>query len=167
MAKFLRKVQSKTDWDPAGEFSRYIPAGEAPADALNDLTTSDNCLSVWEIDDDGRNLERVLAAIVSSRDYLQKLDYLMVDRVHIVGLGLAMEKKFGETYDGHANGEWHFDLTRLSATDLSRLANTMFVHGTTERKNKPKLVQLLKKSIQDGYVNEADLRPQVRESLSG
>jgi hypothetical protein len=165
MAKFLRKVQYKTNWDPAGEFSKYLPPGEAPADALQDLVTSDNTLSVWEIDDKGTNLERVLAAIASRGDHLQKIDYLIVDSRHLLELGLAMEKKTGQTHDGYANESWHFDLTHLSASDLSRLANNMFAHGKTDRKREPSLIELLNKSIESGFVDAANLRPNLLARL--
>ncbi len=165
MPKFLRKVKYKTNWDPNGEFSKYVPAGEAPADALQDLVTSDNALSLWEIDDHGTNLERVLAAIASRGDHLQKIDYLIVDSKHIQGLGLRMEQRVGETHDSHANKSWHFDLNRLSASDLSRLANSMFANGKTERKVESSLIPLLKKSIEDGFVDKTNLRPNLLERI--
>ena len=79
MSKLLRKVDSKPHWEPDGEFSEYIGAGKAPADALRDLATTDNALSVWQIDDNETNLDRVLAAIASTRQFLLKIDFLICD----------------------------------------------------------------------------------------
>jgi hypothetical protein len=162
MPKFLRKVQYKTNWDPRGEFSKYLPHGEAPADALRDLSTRENALSVWEIDDQGENLERVLAAIASCGDHIQKIDYVIVDSKHLDDLALAREKKTGDTHDQHANETWHFDLINLSASDLGRLANRMLLHGRPERVQDKTLLPLLAKSIENKFVDPQQLRPDLR-----
>ena len=47
MAKLLRKIKYKTNWDPNGEFAAFLDPGEAPADALQDLKTTDNALSAF------------------------------------------------------------------------------------------------------------------------
>ena len=162
MPKFLRTVQYKTNWDPHGEFAKYLPQGEAPADALKDLSTKENALSIWEIDDRGENLDRVLAAIASCRDHIQKIDYVIVDSKHLEDLALAREKKAGATHDEHANATWHFDLINLSAGDLGRLANRMLMHGTPERIQDKKLLPLLGKSIENKFVNRQDLHQNLR-----
>jgi hypothetical protein len=165
MAKLLRKVQRKTDWDPDGEFSSYLPAGHAPADALKDLATTNNNLSVWQVDDAGENLDRVLAAIVSTRQYLQVLDYLIIDSERIQALNLAVAQTPGDTHDVQANEAWHFHLTRLSATDVANLANTMLTHGETKRQRQKQLISLLKKSVEEGFVDRAKLGPDVSSKL--
>jgi hypothetical protein len=166
MAKLLRKVQHKTDWDPHGEFSQYLLPGHAPADALRDLATNDNMLSVWQIDEKASNLERVLAAIVSPNDHLQKLDYLMFDQQHVHTLNLTIEQAEGDTCDSQANASWHFHLTHLSATDLANLANEMFTHGEIWRQKERVLASLLSKSVRDGFIEEGKLLPKVRAKLT-
>jgi hypothetical protein len=166
MPNFLRKVQYRPNWDPEGEFSKYLSPGEAPADALKDLQTSNNRLSVWQIDDQETNLERVLAAIVSPADHIQKFDYLIVESKHIQNLGFSIEKTTGQTHDSHANNNWHFDLTRLSATNLSNLANCLLKNGATKRKYDRDLIPMLKKSIASGYVEQTKLNPKLLERLS-
>jgi hypothetical protein len=165
MSKFLRQVQHKTNWDPQGEFSSYIPPGQAPADALEDLVTDDNALSIWEVDDLGTNLERILAAMASRRQNLQKMDYLIVNSEHVYALGLAMEQKPGETHDDDANKRWHYDLIHLSASDVSRFANAMFLNGKAERKREPDLISSLRKSIASRFIDEAKLSEGLRERI--
>jgi hypothetical protein len=165
MSKLLRKVDHKLFWNPNGEFATYVPADEAPADALKDLRTEHDALSVWQIDDNEANLDRVLAAIASSRDYLLKLDFLIFDSKHIEELGLKMEREDGRTYDSKANSDWHFDLIHLSASDLSRLANKMFKYSKRGRLTVPKLTQLVKESVGKGYVDPAHLHPEVRATV--
>jgi len=166
MAKLLRKVQYKPNWDPEGEFSKYLPNGLAPADALWDLKTKGNALSLWQIDDQESNLERVLAAMVSTADHLQTIDYLVIDMQHVVELRLSIIQSAGDTYDAKVNDNWHFDLTKLSATDLAKLANTMLSHGKTDRRNDRALALLLKGSVEKGYVDHAKLKPNVQNRIS-
>jgi hypothetical protein len=161
MTKILRRIQHRTNWDPRGEFSRYLQPGQAPADTLQDLATSENTLSIWQVQDSDSNLDRILAAIASPRENLQKLDYLIVDWQHVEELSLHMEKAAGDTHDKYANENWHFHLTRLSASDVANLANKMFAHGQTVRKKEKDLVLLLKRSIAQGFVDKEKLLPNV------
>lgn len=165
MAKFLRKVETKRHWDHKGEFSKYIPAGEASADCLGDLKTSSEALSVWELDDEKTNLNRILAAIASTREHLQKIDYLIVDAAHVTNLGLKIQPKPGQTRDAGANNAWHRDLIHLSASDLSRLANVLFEHAQRRREMEVKLIALLKHSVDEGHVDRAALRPGIAQKL--
>lgn len=165
MAKLLRKVQYKTNWDPKGEFSNYLPSGQSPADALQDLRTKGNALSLWQVEDNGSNLDRVLAAIVSISDHLQTINYLMVDEQHVTSLNLKLVQSKGETHDAHANENWHFDLTQLSASDLANLANTMLSHGQTDRRNDKSLASLLKGSVEKGYIDHSKLGDKVQARI--
>lgn len=166
MAIFLRKIQYKTNWDRQGEFSGYIPVGQAPADALQDLKTQGNALSVWQIDDTRSNLERVLAAIASTLDHIQVINYLLIDSQHISPLNLSLVPSPGVTHDLDANSTWHFDLVHLSATDLANLANTMFTHGEKKREKDRQLALFLKKSVESGFVDQTKLNPLVIAKLS-
>lgn len=166
MPSYLRKVQSKRNWDPKGEFSNYLRAGEAPADALADIRTSDNALSIWEIDDQRNNLERVLAAIASRGEHLQKMDHVIVESTRVQHLGVKIEKKSGDTHDSGANSSWHYDLTHLSATDLARLANCLLEYGKSERQLPNKLVSMVKESIQKGFVDQGKLDSKMIQQLS-
>ena len=167
MAKLLRKVQYKPNWDPKGEFSKYLPPGHAPADALLDLRTRGNALSVWQIDDQESNLERVLAAMVSTGEHLQTTSYLIVDMQHITQLRFSLIKSTGDTHDAEANDKWHFDLTKLSASDLATLANTMLSQGKTDRRNPKALAAMLRNSVQQKFVDDAKLNPKVQTQISG
>jgi hypothetical protein len=54
-------------------------AGDAPADALSDLRTENNALSVWIIESDHASLNMALAALASNREKFDKLDYTLID----------------------------------------------------------------------------------------
>lgn len=56
--------------------------------ALSSLRTKDNRLSVWRIDEDRGNLHRVVAALAAGRDFLDKLDYAVIDLQALDSLGI-------------------------------------------------------------------------------
>lgn len=166
MAKLLRRIQRKPNWDPQGEFSTYLPSGQAPADALSDIATDANRLSIWQIDDEGTNLDRVLAAIASPRTNLQKLDYLIFDIQDVQVLEISIEASQGNTFDEEANKSWHFHLTRLSATALANLANRMLARGPARRQNERQLIALIDRSVANGWIDQSRLNPSIRSKLS-
>jgi len=166
MAKLLRRIQHKPNWDPQGEFSTYLPPGQAPADSLDDIATDANRLSIWQIDDEGTNLDRVLAAMASPRENLQKLDYLIFDIQDVQVLEIPVEASPGNTLDQEANKSWHFHLTHLSAAALASLANRMLARGPARRQNERQLIALLDKSVANGWIDQSRLSPSIRSKLS-
>jgi len=164
MPLLLRKIDHKVKWAKGGEASKYLPPEQAPADVLHDLKTEDNRLSVWQIEDDKSNLTRVIAAIVSTREYLQKLDYILIDFRHIQENGLRVERESGDTLDKQANS-WHVDVIQLSASDLARLANLLFANGERVRELEPQLLNMLRQSVNAGHIHEAELKPTVAQKL--
>lgn len=165
MPHILRKIDQKINWAKDGEFAGYIPANEAPADALQDLKTSENRLSVWRIEDDRQNLPQVLAAVASRRDNLQKLDYIILDFRYVHQNGLKMADRPGDTLDAEANSKWHLHLIELSASGLSRLANAMFAYGEIHRAMERELVEHLRRSVANGHIHESGLKPNVAASV--
>ncbi len=166
MRELLRKIDRKINWAKDGDFTKYLSADAAPADALQDLSTTENRLSIWRIEEDRTNLDRVLAAIVSGRDNLQKCDFIIFDSRHIEENGLEIEANPGGTLDSDANSKWHLNLTHLSATGLGRLANAMFAYGERHRRFERELIPLLRQSISSGYIQEAALKPNVAAKVS-
>ncbi len=165
MPTLLRKIDHKTNWAKDGDFSKYIPQGSAPADALQDVSTDENALSVWEAGEDSASFDRVVAAIASNREYLQKIDFLVFDSTLVKDLGLKMERKPGETLDEYANASWHFDLIHLSVSDLSCLANAMFANANIKRLYEKDLVRLLRTSIGNGHIDGDKLKPSVKSKV--
>lgn len=57
----------------------WMDDADIPADALTDLRSDHNELSVWAVDPDGPDLNRALTAFASARSQLDKLDYALID----------------------------------------------------------------------------------------
>jgi len=58
-----------------GDRPDWLPAGEVPAEAVQDFRADGNELSVWYVEPDRSNLDRVLTAIAANREHFEKIDY--------------------------------------------------------------------------------------------
>ena len=118
MARLLRNV-TKPKW----EARDWMAAGDVPADALTDLRADHNELSVWRLEpDDLASLSMVLAALASSRQRLDKLDYTLFDEAILPKISVKCVKSDGSTPHPAANGALHRDLTELTAQKVVRIA---------------------------------------------
>jgi hypothetical protein len=99
--------------------------GDVPADALTDLRTHNNGLSVWNVDTDRSNLDSVIVAVASNRERLDKLDYALFDEAVLSPLGIRCIKSDGDSPHQSANVTMHRDLTELTAQKLASLAAAM------------------------------------------
>ena len=119
MPLLLRKIR-KNRW------FLYLLEGEIPADPLVDLATSANRLSVWYIEADRSNLERVQVALASNGEYVSNFDYALFEDRLLEGLNVKISQTVGSTPDESANVEWHRDVEELSASKLAEIAKIVF-----------------------------------------
>ena len=159
MAFILRKLDSKASFYQQD----WLRNEDAQADALSNLKTKGNQLSVWWIDDDLSNLDRVIAALAAGRDRVEKLDYAVIDRGVLDSLGIRSIKADGQSPDGGANQRWHQDLARLSGSQLVALAVNM--RDGLSRQPKSKVRGLIVESIRSGFVARDSLKSTLLESL--
>lgn len=124
MSAFLRKVQNKNRWMGVEDLA-WLPSDDVEADLLADLKTQENELSIWHIEDDRSNLERVLAALAAGCKALDRLDYLLFDSQALDSLGIEYRKSAGDSCDPELNEKFHFDAVRLSGRILVGLARGM------------------------------------------
>jgi len=146
----------------------WLPPGEPPADVLDDLQTrGTNALSLWLIEDDRSNLERVAAALASGRDSLSNLDFRLV-RVGWLGRHrIAPAATPGVTADSEANHRWHRDLSRLTAHRLISVARCMWRRGESGRISEKRVKQLLLDGLEIGQLRADRLNPKLTAKLNG
>ena len=118
MAFILRKLDRKA------AFYRIegIEDGDVQADALFDLRTFSNALSVWMIEENRGNLNRIIAALAAGRETVDKLDYALIERQRLDELGIRLVQVNGVSCDDQENLRWHQDLQGLSGVKLVGLA---------------------------------------------
>jgi hypothetical protein len=119
--------------------------GELQADALADLTTKDNTLSVWMLENETL-IERAATALSTNRDVLANFDYVVFDVHHLAALNIRVHESRGETPDEEVNA-WHRDLIELSVQKIMGLAGVIQEHGRIERILEKRLAHLIAQGI--------------------
>jgi hypothetical protein len=146
------------------ENTPWLLAGELQADALGDLLTQFNALSIWQIEADRTNLERVIAALVTTQENLSNFDYVLVDQSVIENAGFKIESNIGETPDSTAN-TWHRDLIELTADRLLMLARIIRQEGEIERLPEKRVIQLVNQSLSRDYIHQNQLSEKLLRKL--
>jgi hypothetical protein len=122
----LRGLKKIERWKPDSEDISWLSQNDFPAEPLIDLIPdSKGKLSVWEIEDDESNLDRVLAAQIATKDNLKPYPYLLVDLDVIVDAGIELDRINGTTPD-HIVNSLHRDIVKLSATMLVQLGRVIW-----------------------------------------
>jgi len=98
VALFLRKLNNHSVWiQEPGELPWLDFGKDVPADLLNDLKTTGNKLSVYEVYEDQSNLSRILSALASTRDSLNKIDFAVFDQGVCENLKIQKSQVHGRT----------------------------------------------------------------------
>lgn len=158
----LRKIRQARWYKVEGA---WLAADEIPADPLSDLTTKDNQLSIWYIEDDRSNLERVIAALAASGTDIANVDYALLDHQWLGDLYITMASTRGGTPDEEVNTAWHRDLVELSAGKLVTLATAIFTHAEKQRMPKIRVHQLIVQAVTLGWIDIQRLQPKVRTEI--
>lgn len=163
MPLLLRSIR-KSRWYASDTFP-WLLKGEIQADPLGDLATSVNTLSVWQVEDDRSNLEKIITALASNRDSLSNLDYSLLDISLLPGIEVKIEPNPGATLYEAAN-IWHRDLVELTATKLVKLAEIMLLHSCIERLPEKKVLELIKDAVLKGEIDKTKLKPDLAKKLN-
>lgn len=161
MPFLLRKLDRRAAFHPVP----WIEDGDVQADALYDLRTHGNELSVWMVPEDHSNLERVVAALAAARNSLDKLDYALIDLEVVRVLGIRVVKKKGNSRDEQANELWHQDLTGLSGAKIVELAFRMRTEASFVRVPKGDVGSAIVKSIRDGFIDPDRIEASLKKAL--
>lgn len=121
----------------------------------------ENALSVWYVEDDGSNLERVVTALAATREHVSHFDYLLFDYAVVTDLGLTIKKTTGGTFDNAANRSWHRDLTELSGRRVLALLTTIFYASDVKRIPQGKILEWVKAAIANSEIDSSRLSPKL------
>ena len=91
MARFLRMVRQGRWARPTSILGRY---GGHQADALRDLETNGNVLSVY-LADTQQMIDQVVAALIANRENIANLDYTIIEGTLLSALDLQPYRKPG------------------------------------------------------------------------
>lgn len=160
---YLMRIVRSGRWLPPD----WLPPGEPPADILEDLQTrGTNALSLWLIEEDRSNLERVAAALASGRDSFSNLDYRLVPTGWLTRYRIVAAATPGKTADTEANDRWHRDLSHLTANRLVSVARCMWRRDAPGRLSEKRVKQLLSDGIQSGQLRTEQINPNLAAKLN-
>src|SRR5690348_12679555 len=96
MPLFLYKVRKAHRWysESAREF---LENDDVPADAVGDMQTKANLLSVWEVAQNRSDVVRIVRAIAVGADRIDDAGYVLLDSNHLMRVGIEV------VFLGHAS----------------------------------------------------------------
>lgn len=155
MARILRKIR-KNRWYKTEEIS-WLPDNELQADALDDLRTKSNELSVYRVDENESNLGRVIAALAANTDNPSNIDFAIFGQEIISEIGIKAKNSRGDLPDDQVN-HWHTDLYELSASQLLELAKAIKAKARIERKGYKQVLELVADSLVEGSIERTRIK---------
>lgn len=162
MSYALRRIK-KTRWYGTDRLS-WLPTNHFQADALQDLKTEDNKLSVYVISDDRNNLKRVIAAMAANCDTLSHFDFFLVDQNILKALGIKYENVPGDLKDEIVN-KWHQDLVNLSAQQIFKIGNAVKDPSNRDRIPWQNVRDYLVESIKMDWVSLDQLSASIKRKV--
>ncbi len=161
MPLLFRKLNNKRHWDRQA----WLSSGDAPADALSDLKTTENKLSIFLVDETEAGLDRVVAASALNRHHhLDVLDLALIAEGVLTKLRIDMSQSLGQTPDAGVN-EWHRDLLDLSASKLAKLAGAIRKDGEIKRYTPKDVRKAIEASCRAGFINSSKLKDEMIAQL--
>jgi len=157
----LRKIR-KSKWYKH-EGIPWLAEDGLQADALGDLQTSDNSLSVWKVKDDKSNLKRIITALAANGEHISNFDYALFDIQSLLQLNIQTGNLKGNTPDKEAN-VWHLDLIQLSAQNLMDLARKI-MNAERERILEKDILRSIQKGVALGQIDITKLKSGVRAKI--
>ena len=146
MPYVLRKI-NKAKWYKNINTS-WLQEGELQADVFSsDLGTQANSLSVWYVDDDKSNLERIIAAYVAKQTHIAEFDYALIKLDFVEELSIKTQKSLGDSADSIVNETWHRDFIELTTLKLLNFAVTVQTNAEIKRISKKEVKTWLKNSF--------------------
>ena len=143
----------------------WLERDQVPADSLTDLRTSQNSLSVYLIEDDKSNLDRVVTALSVTRSKLQEYDYLLFDVGILSQVNIKVRESKGETPDSEVN-EWHRHLVEISGNQLLALVRQVLESNyETDRYLPGEISEFATRAINSGQCELSKVHPSIRKKL--
>jgi hypothetical protein len=141
--------------------------GNVSADAItNDLKTTSNKLSVWEIASSD-DIDQAVLAMTAGGQHLETIDVVTIDPQHIAAQGIYCLSAEGVTPVDHLKNT-HRELPQLSYSKLGAIAHEIvdsIETDSVQRRTMGELREILKKAILEGKLQPDRLSESLRAKL--
>ena len=159
----LLRIIRKSKWYKHPEV-KWLGDDELQADALADIATSNNSLSVWEIADNRTNLDPVIAALAAMRGTTANVDFALLTLTAVQKKSIQITETTGTTFDEQVN-TLHRELTELSAAKLLALAQIIQHLPKRERLKEPDVIGLIQAAVDAGRIKRDLLSQSIKNKL--
>ncbi len=160
---FLRMINNKLHWREFPDATvPWLKQGEVMSDALADLKTKGNALSVYEVGEDADE-GRITVALAASRDRVDNIDYAIFD-AQFAELGIDVVRSEGMTPDAGVN-EAHRDLQHLTVRHVVGLAEAISNTGKFKRTQGKDVKTGILEAVSTGILDKGKMRSKLRETL--
>ena len=144
----------------------WVPSGDIPSAPLGCFNTSpDSKISVWYVENDKSNLERIIAGIAAGRQNAEKFDYVLFPDNLLSEAEVKSEEAPGKSKDENSNAKWHRDLIEISATKLVKLVELVSRQGEIKRSSEREVISLIRKSLDNGAIQKTGLHEYLSRRL--
>lgn len=166
MSVVLRRVDHRRFWDKDRNAEEgWLHPDDVRADALWDLKTEQNALSVYLLDSKDEGLiNRFVAALAAIRQRVVHFDYALVDLESFRTLGLALADAPGVTPDSTVNG-WHKNVIELTAEKVAKVAAHIQGSGEFGRVQAKDVGRLIRRSLDANLLDVGLVDGSVREEV--
>ena len=136
------------------------------ADALVDLSTKNNILSVWYVKDDKSNLERIISALAANCDDVSNFDYALFGYNSIETININIRNSSGTSPDQLVNSNWHYELIELSANQILNLAGFISREGEVKRITEQQVKRLIGKAISYKFLDNERINDKIKNKVA-
>ena len=133
------------------------------ADAVHDLGTSDNQLSLFRVESK-EEAKRVCTALAANRASLSNLDFALVEEAIVRHAGIEMEQQIGQTPDDVVNS-WHYNFVELTTDKLCLLSRLIAMGKQFERIMKKDIAGYVEEGCRSGMLNIGGVSQGIVERL--
>jgi len=158
--QYLRMVR-KSKWYKNTQTPWLLP-DDLQADALSDLRTHSNKLSVWEVEDG--SLDLVIASLAATREHVANFEYALFSSETISRIGVRLIRSEGECCNGLVAKHMHRDLLELTAGKIMQLAKTVSATRVT-RVYPRQIVELVKIAVNSGSLDPIGISETMKKAL--
>lgn len=164
MPLVLRATRSNIIWDKSANEYSWLEKNDIAADAVTDLETRENDLSIFVINDDLSQLDRCLSALAANRMRLKPLDYILFDTRVIDQLQLETNDLEGNLRDKEVN-KLHRNIIKLSANKLIKLSNIIMDSCIPNRILDDQVADIIVNSITNKWIEEKSINEKLLEDI--
>lgn len=164
---FLRVVSKMSRWDGSNSVNR--PGALVCGDAITDLKTSCNALSIWMANND-EQIEESAAVIALGRTKLDKVSFILLEDDEINRINISLKNNKGECRPVIDDSvlERHRDLIELDSVQLEKLSLYMLNQVQQDRcsfKDSGQLKTIIFKMIDERKVDPTKINDKLKEEL--